>query len=185
MKKSLMERIGQIIAGNAHALIDAIEGAAPAASAERALIGIERLIDEARRELGLCTAARHTAEQQLERLAAEHAELEAQAEAAVRMGPGERADELARAALSRMADLEKQFPVLRETIDRSAEDERQHGLYIEALLAKRRELQGASAGGLVSGGDHELGARLAELDRLGREQQVDARLAELKAKLSK
>jgi phage shock protein A len=141
MADSLKTRVGRVIAGSMHALLDKIEDLNPQAAMEQALREADGVIDEVRHELGIVSANRHLAQQQHAKLNRGHEELSdqiAQAMVAQR-------DDLARAAVSRQIDIEAQIPVLETTLADLARQEQELQGFTAALLAKKREMQEALA----------------------------------------
>ncbi|MGQ3053978.1 MAG: PspA/IM30 family protein [Roseateles sp.] len=141
MADSLKTRVGRVIAGGVHALLDKIEDINPHAAMEQAIREADGVIDEVRHELGTVSANRHLAQQQHARLNRSHEDLSeqiAQALAAQR-------EDLARAAVSRQIDIEAQIPVLETTLADLARQEQELQGFTAALLAKKREMQQALA----------------------------------------
>jgi phage shock protein A len=139
MADSLKTRVGRVVAGGLHALLDRLEDLNPQAALEQALREADGVIDEVRHELGLVSANRHLAQQQHVRLNRGHEDLSdqiAQALAAER-------EDLARAAVARQLDIEAQLPVLEATLADLARQEQELQGFTAALLAKRREMQEA------------------------------------------
>lgn len=139
MAESLSTRVGRVIAGSMHALIDRLEDQAPEAMMEQSLREADTVIDDVRHELGQVSANRHLAQQQHARLNRQHETLTAQvgdALAATR-------EDLARAAVSRQLDIEAQLPVLESTLADLARREQELQGFVAALLAKKREMQDA------------------------------------------
>ncbi len=141
MSESLKNRVGRVIAGSVHALIDRIEDQAPEAMMEQSIRAAENVIDEVRHELGTVSANRHLAQQQHARLNGEHAGLAEQIDQALL---AER-DDMARAAVARQLDIEAQLPVLETTLGELTRQETELQGYVTALLAKKREMQEALA----------------------------------------
>jgi len=139
MTDTLRVRVGRVIAGSAHALLDKIEDQAPEAIMEQAIREVEQVIDDVRAEFGRVTANRHLAQQQHSDLNKRHLELSSQIDHAI----GESRDELARAAVSRQLDIEAQLPVLEGTLADLAREENELKGYVDALLGKKREMQEA------------------------------------------
>lgn len=141
MADSLKTRVGRVIAGGAHALLDRLEDMNPLAVMEQALREADVVIDEVRHELGTVSANRHLAQQQHARLNRSHEALRdqvAQALAAQR-------EDLARAAVSKQIDIEAQIPVLETTLADLARQEQELQGFTAALLARKREMQEALA----------------------------------------
>ena len=112
MAESIGTRVGRIIAGSVHALIDAVENAAPEMVMEQAIREVDEVIDDVRAELGRAAANKHLASTRLMEENRKHEELGAQIELAV----GQARDDLASAAIARQLDIEAQIPVLETTI---------------------------------------------------------------------
>lgn len=216
MAETLSARVGRVIAGSAHALLDRIEGAAPEAMMEQALREVDKVVDEVRHELGTVAANRYLAQQQHTELNRQHSQLAGQIEQAIEQAR----EDLARAAVARQLDIEAQVPVLERSLADLAGKEGELTGYVNALLAKRREMTAAlesfrvasKAGGTsaaAAGGDARLdaatsafdriyqrqtglspaaagasleqAARLKELEDMVRHNQIEERLAKLKA----
>lgn len=139
MADSLKARVGRVIAGGVHALLDQMEDRAPEAMMEQAIREAENVVDEVRHELGTTSANRHLAQQQHASLNRQHHTLAGQVEEALQ---GSRED-LARTAVGRQLDIEAQIPVLETTLADLARQETELEGYVAALLAKRREMEEA------------------------------------------
>lgn len=141
MADSLKTRVGRVIAGSAHALVDRLENQAPQAVMEQSIREVETIVAEVRHELGLVSANRHLAQQQHSSLNDQHAKLDEQTQQALASGR----EDLARAAVSRQLDIEAQIPVLEVTLAEQARKEGELTGYVAALLAKQREMADALA----------------------------------------
>ncbi|MBB5204572.1 phage shock protein A [Inhella inkyongensis] len=139
MADSLKTRVGRVVAGGLHALIDKLEDQAPEAMLEQALREADGVIDEVRAELGRVSANRHLAQQQHARLNRDHEALRQQIDQALAQGR----EDLARAAVARQLDIEAQIPVLETTLADFARQEQELQGFTAALLAKQREMQQA------------------------------------------
>ena len=139
MSDSLNARVGRVIAGGVHALIDKLEDRAPEAVMEQSLREADAVVDEVRHELGRVTANRHLAQQQHARLNAQHSDLEGQIGQALASSR----EDFARAAVARQLDIEAQLPVLESNLGEMARQESELQGYVSALLAKKREMQEA------------------------------------------
>lgn len=139
MADPLKTRVGRVIAGSVHALIDRIEDQAPEAMMEQSLREADAVIDEVRHELGLVSANRHLAQQQHAHLNRQHETLAGQIDQALAQGR----EDLARAAVARQLDIEAQIPVLETTLAEHARQEVELQGYVAALLAKKREMDEA------------------------------------------
>jgi len=139
MSETLKNRVGRVIAGGVHALLDRIEDQAPEAMMEQSIREADAVIDDVRHELGVVSANRHLSQQQHASLNGQHAKLAAQIDEAFTSGR----DELARAAVARQLDIEAQLPVLETTLGEYTRQEGELQGYVAALLAKKREMQDA------------------------------------------
>lgn len=139
MADSLKTRVGRIIAGSAHALVDHLENHAPLAVMEQSLREADAVIGEVRHELGRTSANRHLAQQQHANLNGQHGKLAEQIDQALASGR----EDLARAAVARQLDIEAQIPVLETTLADLTRQENELTGYVAALLAKQREMADA------------------------------------------
>jgi len=179
MADSLKTRVGRVIAGGMHALMDRIEDQAPEAVMEQAIREADAVVDDVRLELGLVSANRHLAQQQHAALNGQHEKLVAQIDQAL----SQSREDLARAAVARQLDIEAQIPVLEATLAEHARQEHELQSYVAALLAKKREMDdalaefrksraataatapaGGSAGG--SAAEHRIGSATDAFDRI-------------------
>lgn len=139
MADTLKNRVGRVIAGGVHALIDRIENQAPEAIMQQSIREADAVIDDVRHELGLVSANRHLAQQQHANLNAQHEKLGGQIEQAMAL----QREELARAAVARQLDIEAQIPILEMTLAELTRQESELKGYVTALLAKKREMEEA------------------------------------------
>lgn len=139
MSNTLKARVGRVIAGSVHALLDHIEDKAPEAMMEQSIREADAVIDDVRHELGLVSANRHLSQQQHASLNGQHAKLAAQIDDALIGGR----EDLARAGVARQLDIEAQLPVLETTLGEYTRQESEFQGYVAALLAKKREMQEA------------------------------------------
>jgi len=139
MADTLSARVGRIVSGSAHALIDTIEGAMPDAIVQQTLREIDKAVDDVRAELGRTIAGKHLANKRLTEQSSRHEELAVQIELALR----ESREDLARAAVEHQLDVEAQVPVLEATVADAGKREIELEGYVAALLAKRREMEEA------------------------------------------
>lgn len=137
MKEGLIARVGRIVSGSVHSLIDAIENTAPETVMEEAVREIDSAIDDVRTELGQVVAGKHLANTRLLETNQQHEDLSAKIELAVK----EAREDLAETAIARQLDLEAQIPVLEATINDSGAQEKELEGYVAALQAKKREMQ--------------------------------------------
>lgn len=188
MADTLSARVGRLVAGGAHAIVDALEGVLPDALGQQALREVDQAIDEVRAELGKTIAARHLAAKRLTEQSSRHDELAAQIDLALSQGR----EDLIRAALEHQLDIEAQVPVLEAAVANAAERQAELEGYLSALQATRREMSedlktlGAARAAPPpsrEAADLERGAKLSELDQLARRHRVEERLAALLARL--
>lgn len=137
MKESIASRVGRIISGGVHQLIDAFENAAPEAVMENAIREIDGATEEVRTELGKNRANHHMASKRLSEANEQHKDLSAKTELAVT----ESREDLAEAAISRQLDIEAQIPVLETAIRDYDDTAKELEGYIAALQAKKREMR--------------------------------------------
>lgn len=141
MADSLKTRVGRVIAGGVHALLDRLEDQAPEAMMEQAIREADSVVADVRHELGTTSANRHLAQQQHLNLNRQHEVLSEQLNQAL----AQQREDLARVAVARQLDIEAQLPVLESTLAELARQEAELRGYVEALLAKRREMDTALA----------------------------------------
>lgn len=179
MADTLKTRVGRVIAGSVHALLDRIEDQAPEAMMEQSLREADGVIGEVRHELGQVSANRHLSQQQHASLNGQHTTLAAQAEQALAQGR----EDLVRAAVARQLDIEAQLPVLETTLAELTRQETELQGYVAALLAKKREMEtalsefrrsraaaasaaGAGGGAAPAHAEHRMGQVSGAFDRL-------------------
>lgn len=139
MRETIANRVTRIVSGSLHALLDTMERAAPEAVMAQAIREVDQVIDEVRAELGRVLAGKHIAASNLARLDQRHGELSAQIEVAVAKGE----DELSRAGIAKLLDIEAQRPVVEKAIAKANEDEKELEGYLLALRAKKRDMEEA------------------------------------------
>lgn len=137
MADTLAVRVTRIMAGSAHAFLDAVEDMAPEAMMRQAIRELEQVLAEVRVDLGKVEAGKHLVVSQMTKLNDENELLSGQIETALAQGK----EDLARAGVERQTLIEDQTPVLQRSLaeqnDRASELEG----YITGLLAKRREME--------------------------------------------
>ncbi len=137
MSESITARVGRIISGSLNAIVDSVENATPETVMEQAIREVESAIDEVRLELGRVIAGNHLANNRLLEENRKHEELSSQIQVAIKASR----DDLAEVAVSRQMDIEAQLPVLEVTIAEALEKEKELEGYVQALRAKKREMQ--------------------------------------------
>jgi phage shock protein A len=141
MVETLRARVGRVIAGGVHALLDKLEDQAPEAMMQQAVRELDKVADEVRQELGRTAANRHLAQQQHADLNRRHTELSIHIEQAL----AQQREDLARAAVARQLDIEAQLPVLEGTLGDLAKEEAELKGYADALQGKKRDMEDAIA----------------------------------------
>src|SRR5262249_14729241 len=134
---TIASRVTRVIGGSVHALLDAVEGAAPEATMAQAIREVDQAIDEVRAELGKVEAVKHVAASGLNKLNTQNETLSGQIELAVQKGD----EALARAGIARQVDIEDQMPVLQHSLQDATDRGKELEGYVAALLAKKREME--------------------------------------------
>jgi phage shock protein A len=137
MKESLASRIGRLLAGSAHFVVEAVENAAPEVVMEQALREVDGALAEVRADLGRTVAAKHLANKRLAEQNRQHEELSEQVELAFAQGR----EDLAEAAIAAQLDIEAQIPVLEAAVVDGVAREKELEGYVHALLARRRQME--------------------------------------------
>ena len=151
MTDTIASRVTRVISGSVHALIDAVESAAPEAAMSQAIREIDQAIDEVRTELGRVEGIKHLASSSLNKLNTQNEILAEQTELAVAKGD----ETLARAGIAKQVDIEDQIPVLQHSLQDAVERGRDLEGYIAALMAKKREMESAFQEFLASSAANE------------------------------
>ena len=137
MSETLSRRVGRLVRGGFHALIDAAVNLAPEAVMNESIREIERAVDEVRAELGKVLAQKHLAAKKMADESNRHEAIDANLQAAVNAGR----DDLAEAGIAEQMDIEARLPILENTIADCAAQEKELEGFIVALQAKKREMQ--------------------------------------------
>lgn len=137
MSETLSRRVGRLVSGGFHALIDAAENLAPEAVMNESIREIERAVDEVRAELGKVLAQKHLAAKKMADESNRHEAIDANLQAAVDAGR----DDLAEVGIAEQMDIEARLPILENTIADCAAQEKELEGFIAALQAKKREMQ--------------------------------------------
>jgi phage shock protein A len=141
MTDTIASRVTRVIGGSVHALLDAVENAAPESAMSQAIREIDQALDEIRGELGRVEAVKHLATSSLNKLNSQNEGLAGQIEIAVAKGD----EALARAGIAKQVDIEDQIPVLQRSLHDAIDRSRELEGYIAALSAKKREMESALA----------------------------------------
>jgi len=173
MSDTIASRVTRVIGGSVHALLDAVENAAPEATMAQAIREVEEATDEVRSELGRVEAVKHLATSSLNKLNTQKETLSEQIELA--MGKGD--EVLARAGIAKQIDIDDQIPVLQRSLQDAAARGNELEGYIAALLAKKREMESALQDFIAarataatpgpSGGNAASGTTQGKVDRAG------------------
>jgi phage shock protein A len=139
MTDTIATRVTRVIGGSVHALLDAVENAAPEATMAQAIREVDQAIDEVRGELGRVEATKHLATSSLNKLNTHKETLAEQIEIAMAKGD----EGLARAGIAKQIDIDDQIPVLQRSLQDAIGRGNELEGYIAALLAKKREMESA------------------------------------------
>jgi len=139
MTDTIASRVTRVIGGSVHALLDAMENAAPEATMAQAIREVDQAVDEVRSELGRVEAVKHVASSSLNKLNTEKETLGEQIDIAMAKGD----EALARAGIARQIDIDDQIPVLQRSLQDSIGRGRELEGYVVALAAKKREMESA------------------------------------------
>lgn len=139
MSETLSYRVGRLMSGGFHAILDKAEDLAPEAALNEHIREIERAIDEVRDRLGKVLAQKHLAVKKLMEENTRYDALTDSISTALSLGR----DELAKAGVAEQMDIEARLPVIENTIADCATQESELEGFIAALGAKRREMQTA------------------------------------------
>ena len=153
MTDTIASRVTRVVSGSVHALLDAVENAAPEATMAQAIREVDRVIDDVRAELGRVEASKHLATSQLNKLNTEHEQLASQIESAL----GQGREDLARAGLEKQLNIEDQVPVLQKLLADQRDAGKEHEGYIAPLLAKKREMEQARRDYVAARATHTAG----------------------------
>lgn len=137
MKEKITGRVGRIISGGFHAILDAVENTAPETVLEQALREVDEAVDEVRKELGTVIANKHLANSRLLQVNQKCEDLSGKIEVAV----SEKRDDLAEIAIAQQLDIEAQIPILETQISDLSSEEKDLEGYIAALRGKKNEMK--------------------------------------------
>lgn len=139
MSETLSYRVGRLMSGGFHAILDKAEDLAPEVALNEHIREIERAIDEVRDRLGKVLAQKHLATKKLMEENARYDALADNIQTALSLGR----DDLAEVGVGEQMDIEARLPVIENTIADCALQEKELEGFIVALGAKRREMQNA------------------------------------------
>lgn len=137
MSGTLSHRVGRLMSGSFHTLIDATENLVPEAAMNKSIREIKRAVDEVRAELGKALTQRHLAAGKVADEGNRHEAIDANLQATVATGCGD----LIEASIAEQMSVEARLLVLEDTIVGYAAQEKElEGLTV-TLQAKKRETQ--------------------------------------------
>jgi phage shock protein A len=136
MSESIASRVGRIISGSVNAVVTAVENVAPEIVLEEAIREVDSAIDQVRQELGKVSVAKHLANKRLAEENGKHETLAEQIATAIEQAR----EDLAEAGIAKQLDIEAQIPVLEAAITDAVSKEKELEGYIQALQAKKREM---------------------------------------------
>ncbi|GAB60019.1 PspA/IM30 family protein [Rheinheimera nanhaiensis] len=137
MSESITRRVARLVSGSVNAIVDAVENSAPETVMEQAIRELDVAIADTRSELGQQVAQKHLASKKLMEENSRYEALASQLEVAVANGR----DDLAEAGIAEQMDIEARIPVLEAAIADGAAREKELEGFVQALQAKKREMQ--------------------------------------------
>lgn len=137
MSESITRRVARLVSGSVNALVDAVENSAPETVMEQAIRELDVAIADTRSELGQQVAQKHLASKKLMEENSRYEVLASQLEVAVANGR----DDLAEAGIAEQMDIEARIPVLEAAIADGTAREKELEGFVQALQAKKREMQ--------------------------------------------
>jgi phage shock protein A len=137
MNESITSRVSRLISGSINAIVDKAESLSPELVMKETIREVDSTIDEVKVLLGKETIELKKTKAQLENEKAKYEKLAEQIEIAI----SQDRDDLAKSAISRQMDIETQIPILEETVSQIEKNITKLENYIDALNAKKREMQ--------------------------------------------
>ncbi len=207
MNESITKRVSRLISGSINAIVDKAESLSPELVMKETIREVDSTIDEVKLLLGRENIELRKTKSQLENEKTKYKNLSQQIDVAI----NENRDDLAKLAISRQMDIEAQIPILEESLLQIEKNIIKLENYIDALNAKKREMQkdleeylkikkeqdtASNIESNVEKADaafsrvsadinsrflNEDAVKLAELDKLVRDNRVSERLESLKA----
>ena len=207
MNESITSRVSRLISGSINAIVDKAESLSPELTMKETIREVDSTIDDVKVLLGKETIELKKTKVQFENEKSKYEKLTEQIEIAI----SEERDDLAKSAISRQMDIETQIPILEERISQIEKNITKLENYIDALNAKKREMQeelqehikitkeqkissnidsnvekaeeafSRVNKGISSKFLNKDDVQLAELDKLSRDNRVAERLQSLKA----
>jgi len=136
MNESVATRVSRLISGSINALMDKAEGLSPELIMKESIREVDSTIAEVKILLGKENVQERITKKQLNVETNKHNALSEQIEVAVK----ENRDDLAKVAISRQIDIETQIPILEESLLKITNSIKKLENYIDALNAKKREM---------------------------------------------
>ena len=121
MSETLARRVGRLVSGGFHAILDAAENLAPEAVMNENIREIERAIDEVRSEIGMVVVQKHLATKKMADESNRHETLQADIQEALKANR----DDLAEIGIAEQMDIEARLPVLENTVADCAAQEKE------------------------------------------------------------
>ena len=138
MSETLSRRVGRLISGGFHTLVDSVENTMPEALMQESIRELEETMGEVRSDLGKVLAQKHLASKKMIQESNRHEALNE----AIRQALASTREDLAEAGVAEQIDIEARLAVLETSIAECAAQEKELGGFILALQAKQREMQG-------------------------------------------
>jgi phage shock protein A len=135
--EGVVARVGRVMAGMAHSVVDMAEQANPEAVVTQALREIDGAIDEVRTELGKARSEQMRLEARMKQLEGERTTLEQRIDTAVKNGR----DDLAEAGIARQLDIEAQSNLLGQLRAEAEGEIQKLESSLDAIRASRREAE--------------------------------------------
>lgn len=136
MNETLSYRVGRLLSGSLHAMLDKAEDLAPEAALNEHLRQIEQAIDDVRSTLGKTIAQKHLATKKMVDENTRHNHLNDSIQTAITAGR----DDLAQVGIAEQLDIETRLATLENTIADCVAQEKELENTVLALQAKRQEM---------------------------------------------
>lgn len=137
MSENIAIRVRRVISASVNDLVDALESSNADGVMREAIREVDRALDEVRSELGKAIASRAQITRHIDHTKAKIAELDAKADFAV----DQKRDDLAEAAVARQVDLERQLPVLEQSLKDQAAKQAELETFVAALNGRKSEME--------------------------------------------
>lgn len=137
MTETIAQRVKRVISGSVNDLVDAFETSNADGVMREAIREVDRALEDVRSELGRAIAAHAQTSRHIQRTREKMAELDAKAAFAVE----QKREDLAEAAIARQIDLERQLPVLEQSLTDAASKQSELETYVAALSGRKSEME--------------------------------------------